>query len=84
MFYNVEFGPIPLPSGTGSTTLRNASDALPFSRIAFKTVGQEAIPASDKNALILSASKAFSSPFLKCSLSSKNTKHTRATYHFES
>ena len=30
--------------GTGSTTFKKASDALPCSRIAFSTVGHDAIP----------------------------------------
>ena len=40
----------------------NASEALSCSRIARRTVGQEAMPRSVRNALIFSASNAFSSP----------------------
>ena len=48
---------------TVSITFKNLSEALPCSRIAFNTVGQDAIPFSLKNALILSASNAFSPGF---------------------
>ena len=57
----LQFGSLPKTSsiGTGFTTFKKASDALPCSRIACHTVGQEAIPLRLKNALILSASRLF-------------------------
>ncbi|MCT8614517.1 hypothetical protein KZ360_05540 [Glaesserella parasuis] len=50
---------------TGSTMVRNLSEALPCSRIAVSAVEHSAMPFSRKNASILSGSKRFSFPTRK-------------------